>query len=629
MATNDEGPGKGSVKGATDQTGPRKPAAILDLKPTSVGVEDPPKKSPEASPAVPGSTAASKPEEKPSEKKPEGQAKPDAQKPAAAPGAGSVPSFGVNAPPSSAPASASTGAGTSAAASAPPGGASKPADTKPSDKSGSKPTVASASSTSPSNTQSTAPASAKAKEPANASSNAMSALTHLAAGLAGGLLVLFAADAVGPQLGLDLRRSETAQTRELESRIAAIETSARTPAPSAVPTEVDRRLAGVEKRAADVDTLRQRLGELEQRNAALSAEANALEERLGAKPSESTDNRVARLEDILGTIQRAAGEQGGRVPQLAAITGRLADLEATLNTQLAQLRKSLTQDVDARLTGANEASEAARTGTARIDRELATQKSDAARVGQRLDRVELGVRSAEETASGLRSAIDSLRSEIGQQMKSVARPADVASAVNPLTGRVAGIEQSLQSVEKSEAERRASVERIVLSLELGNLKRAVERGTPFSAELAQVRGLAKVDLSALERYKDTGITSTANLQRDFRDLSYRIIDADRDGDNAGIVDRLIAGAKSVVRVRKTDAAAGDTGAEAIVARMDQALKEGRLSDVGAEAAKLSEPARKVAASWLDRVEASAAVDRAISSVEAELKSTLGAAGKRG
>ncbi len=63
--------------------------------------------------------------------------------------------------------------------------------------------------------------------------------------------------------------------------------------------------------------------------------------------------------------------------------------------------------------------------------------------------------------------------------------------------------------------------------------------------------------------------------------------------------------------------------------METALKEGRLADVSAMAAKLSAPARKVAGPWLDRVEASAAVELAIGSVESELKSSLGAAGKRG
>lgn len=593
MATNDEGAGKGPGKGTAEPQGPKKPAAIIDLKPTSVGVEEPRK---------PAQTAASP--GKPPEQKPQ-EANPTAT--ASAP---SVP-----------------GSGTAAKPATPDVGKAKPAETA-ADKPAVKPFIAAGAPKS--GTSSTGAGTASASPPAK-SGGMMSGLSHLAAGLAGGLLVLFGADALGP-LGIDAKRADSTRVREIEGRLAAVETTQRSGATN-VPADLAQRLAAAEQRAAQLEQVRQRIGEIDQRQNALIEGTKTLEERLLQAPSETTAARVAKLEDTLTTLSRAAGE-GGRVPQLAAITGRLADLEATLTNQLTQLRKSVVADVESRMTSTNEASEAARNGTARIDRELATQKADAARMGQRIDgfrtqvdRVELGVQKAEETATTLRRTIEQLRGEI----KGFARPADVATAVEPVTVRMARLEQSLQSVEKSEEDRRNNVERIVLALELGNLKRVVERGAPFLTELAQVRRVAgnRIDLSALDRYQDQGVPTVTALQREFRDIVHRILEADRASDNAGIVDRLMAGAKSIVRVRRTDTAADDVSAEATVARMEAALKEGRLAEVAASATKLSAPARKVAGPWLDRVEASAAVERAISTVESELKSSLGAAGKRG
>lgn len=605
MATNDEGSGKGPPKTGGEQPGAKKPAAIIDLKPTSVGVEDPKKTAP-TTPVMGGGSAGAA-AAKPGEAKPV-EPKPGEDKAGAVPASG-----GSSAVPPVAAGSGPGGTMGGKAGSAPPPGPEKPVD-----KPAVKPTIVTGASAKPG--ASTGPAPSPAR-PSSGSGGLMSGLTHLAAGLAGGLLVMFGADAIGLQRGGD-----GALTRELEARLAAVETATR--GATSLPADLTQRLAAAEQRSAALDQVRQQLGELDQRQNTLVEGTKALEQRLAGGANDATAARVAKLEDTLSTLSRAAGDQqAGRLPQLAAITGRLADLESTVNNQITQLRKSVLSDVENRVANANEASEAARTGTQRIDRELASQKADAARFNQRLDRTEIGVQKAEENANVLRGSIEQLRGELG----GVARPKDVASAVEPVVGRIAKVEQSLQAVEKSEADRRGSVERIVLALELGNLKRVVERGAPFATELAQVREVAgnRVDLAALERYKDQGVATPATLHREFRDLVHRMLDADRAGDGGGIVDRLLAGAKSIVRVRKTDAAADDTGAEATVARMEAALKEGRLADVAAAAIGLPEASRKVASPWLDRVEAAAAVERAIAGVERELKSALGAAAKRG
>jgi len=179
-------------------------------------------------------------------------------------------------------------------------------------------------------------------------------------------------------------------------------------------------------------------------------------------------------------------------------------------------------------------------------------------------------------------------------------------------------------VVKSEDERRATAERIVLSLELANLKRAIDRGGPFAAELAAVQkaGGSKLDLKALEPFKDQGIASATALNTDFRSVAYALISADVEPTDASVVDKLISGAKSIVRVRKSSADPAETSAEAIAARMDAALKANRLGDVIGESKKLSPKSRAAGAAWLTKVESRASVDKAVSDVETQLKAAL-------
>ena len=132
----------------------------------------------------------------------------------------------------------------------------------------------------------------------------------------------------------------------------------------------------------------------------------------------------------------------------------------------------------------------------------------------------------------------------------------------------------------------------------------------------------KIDLTALERYKDQGVATASDLAREFRSMTGAILDAESDPADGSIVDRLWAGAKSVVRVRKVSHTSDDKSAEAIVGRMDQALKDNRLGDVIEQSKLLPAKAAQPAQAWLAKVDARAAVDRALATIESQLKSSL-------
>ena len=456
-------------------------------------------------------------------------------------------------------------------------------------------------------------------------------LSHLAAGVAGAVLTLVGASTLLPQL-LDTSSGRAggdsaAVPAELVQRLAALEQAARNRTGNPA-SDLPDRLRAAEGQLARIGDVDKALAGLADAQAKLASEARALEARLAQSQPDATQ-RLVRLEETLNTLVASGADpqRSGPLPQLARLSAKLADLEIALANRTAALRKDVVTEVETRVASIGEASEAAKTGTARVDREMAAVKTDASRLAARIDTMKTGadqieqtLRRMQEEASGIRSGFEALKADLAQRMK----PADVAAAIAPVASRIAGIEQGLQGVVKSEQERNSTAEKIVLSLELANLKRALDRGAKFDAELAAVKKLGgdRIDTAALDAARAEGVPTPAALAQEFRRLADRMLDIDAQPADAGVVDRLMQGAKSIVRIRKINHAATDTSAEAQIGRMETALKENRLADVLAEAARLAERTRAPADAWLKKVEARAAIDKALAAIEAQLKTTL-------
>lgn len=457
----------------------------------------------------------------------------------------------------------------------------------------------------------------------------VSAFTHLVAGVIGGATAWYGITAIGPELGIvppgAVRGSSV---KVLEERLAALERApvAGQGASAALAKKVEAaeaeiaRLQAAAKAAADAGAAQARLAN----------DVKALAE--AQSKSAEGEGRIAKLEERLKIMSDASGDpNAGKLPQLAAVTGRLVDLEATLTNQLSALRKTVSQELENRLALTNETSEAARSGTNRMDRELSQVKSETATIAQRIDavkgesdRLAAKLSGIAQDTSALRTGVESLRADLEARFKAAAKPADVASAIAPVAGKVAALEQNVQSVVKSEEDRRNNAERIVLSLELNNLKRVIDRGQGYAAELAEVRKIAggKVDLSTLERYQDTGLPTLADLTREFSSVANTILDSEAEPAEGSVLERMLANAKSVVRVRKVNHAATDKSVEAVIGRMETALKDGRIGDVATESRALPPKAAGAAQAFLLKLEARAAVDSAIAALEASLKASL-------
>jgi hypothetical protein len=504
-----------------------------------------------------------------------------------------------------------------------------------------KPTTGpSGSSTTTSATQSTASNTSQAKSTATNTTAAAAAAARgvtptasgqssgqpsgiaslLGAGLVGGILSLVGSTFALPFLGL----GDTATTAQEPSpavarRLGALEQSIRERAAQPATADASAKVAQAEARIVKLE---------EQARSLLEAQGRLVESnkdltgKLGKASNDDATARIVKLEEQLTTIAAAADDpqRSGRVPQLAQITGKLSDLETALTTATTTLRRDVAKDVETRMTAANEASEAARSGTQRIDRDLAGIKTESARLGQRTQAIELNLKSLGDDTGTLKTTLESLRGELVSR----AKPADVQSALAPVAAKIASLEKNVQGVVKSEQDRNVNAERIVLSLELANLKRALDRGGKFTTELAAVKKVAgtTLDLSALEAIQNEGVATLPALTTEFRSLANTMLDLDAEPADASVVDRLLTGAKSIIRVRKVNHAPGDTSSEAVIGRMEAGLKDGRLADVITEGKKLAPKVVTPAQGWLKRIEARHAVDTSLTGLEAQLKTSL-------
>jgi hypothetical protein len=314
------------------------------------------------------------------------------------------------------------------------------------------------------------------------------------------------------------------------------------------------------------------------------------------------DQRLAKLEDrVQGALVKAAADTQALEARTAGtdMTERIAKLEAALAALPADDKSAGARLADAeKLAGA--ASEA-KAASVRSEHELAALKSEGAR---------------------LRQGMDALKGAVDERLKDAAKAGDLATVL----ARLAAFERDLGGVQKTEGERVANAQQVLLALELANLKRTLDRGDSYTRELDAVRAAAagSVDLAALDRSSRAGVAALGTLTQQFRQVANAAMDAETERPDASVLDRLMAGARSIVRLRKASHEPDDVSAEATLARMESALKDGRIGEVLAQGKRLPPKAALAAEDWLRKLEARYAADRAIADIETALKTSLGA-----
>ena len=244
---------------------------------------------------------------------------------------------------------------------------------------------------------------------------------------------------------------------------------------------------------------------------------------------------------------------------------------------------------------------AARLG--KIEATLTTPRPVDPAFASRVTAIENQAKSAGEELASLKGRVDETAS-LARTAQSRADAA-VSAEQDGVANRVTTLEQTVKANEAEMIKRGSGaaddrVSRVAVAASA--LRDAVERGDPFSAELAAAKSLApdRQELAALEPFATGGIPPADTLARELSSLIPGLFaaasESKRDG---GFLDKLQANAARLVRVRPVGEVPGDDPVT-VIARIESKAARSDVDGALEELAKLPPAIRTPAESWIKR-----------------------------
>jgi hypothetical protein len=224
--------------------------------------------------------------------------------------------------------------------------------------------------------------------------------------------------------------------------------------------------------------------------------------------------------------------------------------------------------------------EALKAEVARLASTPAAQATDPALLDRIAALEAQGPNAAAATPNVDPAIIEELRTKLtGAEQSITALRDQIASNAEALNQSQARLTEAERKIE----EPRSDVE-MARAIALAGLKTAIDRGGPFLSELDALKSVSPEDpaIAPLSRMASSGLLSRSDLARDFSQISSDILTAINQPEvGEGWTDRLIASAKSLVKVRPVGNVEGEAP-EAIVARVENKLQNGDLKGASLE-----------------------------------------------
>jgi len=397
--------------------------------------------------------------------------------------------------------------------------------------------------------------------------------THLAAGLVGGLIAVVAVGAGVERLLLgELGGSEptaTVDTSGLEAEVKTLQ------------GQVDA-LAKAQPAGPSEET-QKTLASLRERTAKLEKDASEQSEQ------ETDDaDRLRRLEAALKNLGDTAKAEGDTIAPVAGVMAQINEFATRFDTRLAGLQDQVKKLETDTSQGGSEATNA-------------------------------GVEALKTQTESLTKDIAQLRQEVESGGGS-----ETAQALGGAEQRISALEQEVKRLSDSESQQKEEGRSAALAIAFANLQRAVDSGGAYQNELNTLSALAPkdVDLSTMQDRAATGIPSKADLANSFEGYANATFDAVAAPKSDDLLERLTAGARSLVRVHRGGEAEGD-GPDAVIARMETSVKAGEFAQAAEEGGKLQGTARQAMQPWIDGVDRRLAVDREVDVLERKLLGAIG------
>lgn len=295
------------------------------------------------------------------------------------------------------------------------------------------------------------------------------------------------------------------------------------------------------------------------------------------------------------TSQQAERKQAATSGLIAAgIVGGLVALAAAGSMQYAGILPS----VNAGRAGGEEIT-ALKTDLGNLRQQLANAPAaDTSALEQRIATLE-GAKGEAPQVDGLSEKITALESALQSERSAQ------AAATAELTRRLADAEAKIN-------EPRDDIE-VARAIASAALKAAIDRGGPFLTELDTLSRVTSDDpaIASLQSFAATGVPSRSELMQKFPDVANAMLSAINQPDpNQGIMERLTESAFSLVKVRPVGNIEGET-TEAMIARMENKLRNGDLQGAALEWNALPDAVRTVSADYKKSLDARIEVENLV------------------
>jgi hypothetical protein len=300
---------------------------------------------------------------------------------------------------------------------------------------------------------------------------------------------------------------------------------------------------------------------------------------------------------------------------------RLAEFKAQAQRENAALeseakRESATvAELDKRV-GALEAS-AGTSGAANLDKRVSALEAANAQRAPDLAAAHDAAQHLGTDVQALRADIDAARGEIPALSVRVAKleaepPKANGAELSVLAARLDKIEAALAA---PKTETRSPVENsAAIAIIADAIADRLAAGAPLAPDLSALGrlGVDPAALAALKAVAEGAPTGNA-LAASFDAVAPQVLAAASPREQGGIVDRLIAHMRGLVRIRDLNGATGDAP-DAIVARIEAASRRGDFAAALAAFDQLPEAARQAAGDWPIKARARQAADAALQSI---------------
>ncbi|MGC4392414.1 COG4223 family protein [Agrobacterium sp. M50-1] len=311
-----------------------------------------------------------------------------------------------------------------------------------------------------------------------------------------------------------------------------------------------------------------------------------------AKPSATTASSGPSRPSTPQQAERKQAATSGLIA--AGIVGGLVALTAAGSMQYAGILPS----VNAGRAGGEEIA-ALKTDLGNLRQQLANAPAaDTSALEQRIATLE-GAKGEAPQVDGLSEKITALESALQAERSAQ------ATATAELTRRLADAEAKIN-------EPRDDIE-VARAIASAALKAAIDRGGPFLTELDTLSRVTSDDpaIASLQSFAATGVPSRSELMQKFPDVANAMLSAINQPDpNQGIMERLTESAFSLVKVRPVGNIEGETP-EAMIARMENKLRNGDLQGAALEWNGLPDAARTVSADYKKSLDARIEVENLV------------------